>query len=111
MNLPIVTPVWNRRNVKIKSEIYPVHLRVLITPLPCRHYPIETTVNFQKDQLSGKDGACLKVPTPYYFEISNRITELISKIRAITKRYYMHNEPINFNTLKREINRKGEELL
>jgi len=52
-------------------------------------------VNFQKDQWSGKDGTWFKTTHPYYFEINNRITELITKNREITKRYYMHNKPIN----------------
>ena len=111
MNLPVVTPVWNWRNVKNKSEMYPVHLRVYINPLPCRYYPIETPVNVHKDQWSGKDGTWVKNSHPYYFEINNRITELITKIREITKRYYMHNKPITFYALEREITRKGDRSL
>jgi integrase len=84
---------------------------VYINPLPCRYYPIETPVNVHRDQWSGKDGIWVKTTHPYYFEINNRITELIAKIREITKRYYMHNKPINFYALEREITRKGDRSL
>lgn len=111
MNIPVVTPVINWRNVVTKKGFYPIHLRVYIHPEPCRYYPIKVPQKVRLEHWTGKEGSWIKNIHPFAFEINTRIAELKGKITDLTKRFYNQNKPVTFYAIEREILRKGDRTI
>lgn len=105
---PVVRPLLNWRNKKLKSKLHSVHICVYIPRQSRRYYPVKLPLKVSLGQWSGRDGAWISNSHPFAFEINSRITELKSKINDLTKRFYLQNKTVSFADLEKEIFRKGD---
>ncbi len=105
MNLPQIAVVFNWRNENNKSGCYSIHLRVTIDR-NSRYYKIPLPQKVSKAQWAGKEDGWVK-GHPFAFEINNKIIEKKAVLNELIKRSYNFNKPLNFKTVFRHLERRG----
>ena len=109
MKTPSISVVFNYRNKKTKSGMYPIHLRITIDQRS-KYVKIPTP---QKISLSdwnskNKGDAYIKNTHPFAFEINNKIRDYKQNAYEVIKRYYSLNKTITFEAIIQQISRKNQ---
>lgn len=105
MYFPSVAVVFNWRNSKNKSKVYPIHLRITLDR-DSRYYKISVPQKVLESQWSGKDDQWVK-NHPFSFEINNKIIEKKTVVNELVKWSYMTNKQLTFEKIFQSLHKKG----
>ncbi|UYQ93806.1 site-specific integrase [Chitinophaga horti] len=98
MKSPAYAAVHNWRNVVNKSGRYPIHLRITLGTTS-RYYQVAIPQKVAPKEWSGKALHWVKGQHPFADEINERVQQLLTFLRELTRRYYQHHQPLE--TLQR----------
>jgi site-specific recombinase XerD len=106
MNLPSISVVFNWRNETNTSGLYSIYLRITIDR-DSRYFKIPVPQKVSLQQWVGKDDVWVKPTHSFAFEINNKIQEKKTIVNEIIKRSYNFNKPVSFDTIFRQLKKKG----
>lgn len=107
MHLPSINVILNWMNLKNKSGLYSIYLRITIDR-ESKYYTIPVPQKVSYDQWNGKEDAWVKNNHPFAFEINNKIREKKEIINALIKRHYNLNKPLPFSIIFKHLKRKDD---
>lgn len=107
MIIPTLSVVHNRKSVKSKSGLYPIHLRVTIDR-ESKYFKIDVPQKVSGKEWSGADDHWVRDSHPFAFEINNKIIEKKNLIHDLIKRSYNFNKRLSFETIFQHLQKKGD---
>ena len=110
MNLPTISVVFNYRNTKTFSGLYPIFIRITINRTS-KYVLIPIPQNISKSEWNPKNNGVnyIKNSHPYAFEINEKIREFRNKAIEVVKRCYNQNKTITFESVIQQIQSKNKE--
>ena len=108
MNLPTINVVFNYRNSKTISGLYPIFIRITINRTS-KYVLIPIPQNISKTEWNAKNNGVnfIKNSHPYAFEINEKIREFRNKAIEVVKRCYNQNKTIAFESVLHQIQGKN----
>src|SRR5450432_1654198 len=106
MTLPTTSVVLNWRQLRNKSGLYPVHLRITMDR-KSKYEHIPAPAKISKAQWIGQDDNWVREDHPFFFEINTKIREKKQAVQNLIRRYYLAGKPITFSTIFHELHRSG----
>lgn len=97
----------NWRNGTNKTGTFPVYLRITIERV-AKYYRIKIPQNVSPADWDPVEDSWVKLSHPFAFEINNKIIEKKNIVRELIKKAYTFNKSLDFETIFRHLNRKGE---
>ncbi len=107
MILPRIAVLINWRNETNVSALYPIHIRIMIGR-SCKYYRVPLPQKVRLHQWSGEEGNWVKPDHPFSFQINSKILEKKTILHEQIKRNYNANKNITFETLLKQLERKGD---
>lgn len=108
IKIPTISVKYNWRKSFNNNGTYPVHIKVYFSGEQPRYYPVKLPGKVFEDEWDGTNNAWVKNTHPFYFEINNKIAEIINKLNELIRRYYSTNKPLSFYIIEKEFLFRGE---
>lgn len=110
MNLPTISVVFNYRNTKTVSGLYPIFIRITINRTS-KYVLIPIPLNISKSEWNSKNNGInfIRNSHPYAFEINEKIREFRNKATEVIKRCYNQNKTVTFESVILQIQSKNKE--
>jgi hypothetical protein len=90
-----------------KTGTFPAYLRITIERV-AKYYRIKIPQNVSPADWDPVEDSWVKLSHPFAFEINNKIIEKKNIVRELIKKAYTFNKSLDFETIFRHLNRKGE---
>jgi site-specific recombinase XerD len=103
--MPVYTPIWNYRGKVNQCGLYPIHIEIYISRTNRRYYEIPVPQKVAKHEWADKPESWVKLNHPYAFEINNKISDTLTLLRDLNKRYYTMNKRLTMFLILKELNK------